>query len=78
MLVRSLFSIKIIKIYIYCALLPHVQINAEFLRVTAVPLLPRFMAQLDKYSTQLLKIIKKRGGATKAKTAMILEFLDQV
>lgn len=32
---------------IYCALLPHVQINAEFLRVTAVPLLTRFMAQLE-------------------------------
>lgn len=63
---------------IYCALLPHVQINAEFLRVTAVPLLTRFMAQLDKYSTQLLKIIRKKGGATKAKTATILEFLDQV
>ncbi|KAI1904605.1 hypothetical protein AGOR_G00007340 [Albula goreensis] len=53
------------------------QINAEFQRVTAVPLLTRFMAQLDKYSTQLLKIIKKRGGATRAKTAMILDFLDQ-
>ncbi|KAK0155739.1 hypothetical protein N1851_001768 [Merluccius polli] len=52
-------------------------INAEFLRVTAVPLLTRFMAQLDKYSTQLLKIIRKKGGATKAKTATILEFLDQ-
>uniref|UniRef100_A0A0F8CA89 Uncharacterized protein n=1 Tax=Larimichthys crocea TaxID=215358 RepID=A0A0F8CA89_LARCR len=35
------------------------------------------MAQLDKYSTQLLKIIRKKGGATKAKTATILEFLDQ-
>ena len=61
-----------------CPLLPHVQINAEFLRVTAVPLLTRCMAQLDKYSTQLLKIIRKKGGATKAKTATILEFLDQV
>ncbi|CAL8390980.1 unnamed protein product [Arctogadus glacialis] len=53
------------------------EINAEFLRVTAVPLLTRCMAQLDKYSTQLLKIIRKKGGATKAKTATILEFLDQ-
>ncbi|KAM8728455.1 uncharacterized protein AB9X84_001741 [Acanthopagrus schlegelii] len=35
------------------------------------------MAQLDKYSTQLLKIIKKKEGATKAKTTTILEFLDQ-
>lgn len=61
------------KIYIV-----HCFLNAEFLRVTAVPLLTRFMAQLDKYSTQLLKIIRKKGGATKAKTATILEFLDQV
>ncbi|CAI5657329.1 unnamed protein product [Oreochromis niloticus] len=53
------------------------EINAEFLRVTAVPLLTRFMAQLDKHSPQLLKIIRKKGGTTKAKTAIILEFLDQ-
>lgn len=62
----------------YCTLSTHVQINAEFLRVTAVPLLTRFMAQLDKHSPQLLKIIRKKGGTTKAKTAIILEFLDQV
>lgn len=61
-----------------CVLLPHVQINAEFLRIAAVPLLTRFLAQLDKYSLQLLKIIRKKGGATKAKAATILEFLDQV
>lgn len=73
MLVPSLSSIKK-----YCALLLHVQITAEFLQVTADPLLTRFMAQLDKYSMQLLKIIRKSGGATKAKTATILEFLDQV
>nr|XP_024662098.1 uncharacterized protein LOC106675121 [Maylandia zebra] len=53
------------------------EINAEFLRVTAVPLLTRFMVQLDKHSPQLLKIIRKKGGTTKAKTAIILEFLDQ-
>uniref|UniRef100_A0AAV2KEM4 Uncharacterized protein n=1 Tax=Knipowitschia caucasica TaxID=637954 RepID=A0AAV2KEM4_KNICA len=34
------------------------------------------MAQLDN-STQLLKIIKKKGGIIKAKTASILQFLDQ-
>lgn len=62
----------------YCTLSTHVQINAEFLRVTAVPLLTRLMAQLDKHSPQLLKIIRKKGGTTKAKTAIILEFLDQV
>ena len=62
----------------YFVLLSHVQIDAEFLRVTAVPLLTRLMAQLDKHSPQLLKIFRKKGGATKAKTATMLEFLDQV
>ncbi|XP_038144333.1 uncharacterized protein LOC119785654 [Cyprinodon tularosa] len=53
------------------------EVDAEFLRVTAVPLLTRFMAHLDKHSPQLLKIFRKKGGITKAKTATILEFLDQ-
>ncbi|KAJ8375567.1 hypothetical protein SKAU_G00061470 [Synaphobranchus kaupii] len=53
------------------------EINAEFLRVTAVPLQARFMAQLDRYSTQLLQVIRKKGGATREKTAKILQFLDQ-
>ncbi|KAL6476347.1 hypothetical protein MHYP_G00148460 [Metynnis hypsauchen] len=54
------------------------EVDAEFLRVTAVPLLTRFMAQLDKHSQQLLKIFIKKTGTTKGKTAKILEFLDQV
>ncbi|XP_063078495.1 uncharacterized protein LOC134468503 isoform X2 [Engraulis encrasicolus] len=53
------------------------EVDAEFQRVTAVPLLTRFMAHLDKHSPQLLKIFRKKGGTTKAKTAAILEFLDQ-
>jgi len=61
---------------VHCSFIP--QINAEFLRVTAVPLQARFMAQLDRYSTQLLQIIRKKGGATREKTAKILQFLDQV
>lgn len=48
------------------------ELNAEVLHVTAVPLLIRFMAELDKYSLQLLQIIRKKGGTTKAKTATIL------
>ena len=71
MLVLSSSSIK----KKYCALLPHVQINAEFLRVTAVPLLTRFMAQLDKYSTQLLKIIRRRKGQPKQKLPLSWSFL---
>ena len=65
----------------FCALfslLTPKQINAEFWRVTAAPLLGRFMAQLDKYTPQLLKIIRKKGGVTKVRTAPILESLDQV
>ena len=53
-------------------------IDAAFLPVTAVPLLTRLTAQLDKYFPQLLKIVRKKGGTTRAKSATILEFPDQV
>ncbi|KAL2078877.1 hypothetical protein ACEWY4_024621 [Coilia grayii] len=42
-----------------------------------LPQLDKYSPQLDKYSPQLLKIIRKKGGTTKAKTATILELLDQ-
>lgn len=38
------------------------QINAEFLRITTVPLEAKFMAQLDTHSSQLLKVIRAKGG----------------
>ncbi|KAK0130576.1 hypothetical protein N1851_035191 [Merluccius polli] len=53
------------------------EINAEFLRITTVPLQPRFLAGLDKHSSQLLQVIRKKGGAVGEKIRSILKPLDQ-
>lgn len=45
------------------ALFSENQINSEFTRITTVPLLSCFMANLDQYSSKLMKIFKKKGGA---------------
>ena len=44
----------------------------------AVPLEAKFMAQLDMYSSQLIRIIRAKGGATRQKTADIMDALDKV
>ncbi|KAI4900314.1 hypothetical protein NFI96_028601, partial [Prochilodus magdalenae] len=53
------------------------KVNAEFQRLMAVPLEERFMAQLDLHSSQLIRVIRAKGGATHQKTADIMETLDQ-
>ncbi|XP_060776399.1 uncharacterized protein LOC132885891 isoform X2 [Neoarius graeffei] len=54
-----------------------IKINAEFLRLMAVPLEEKFMAQLDLHSSQLIRVIRAKGGATRQKTADIMETLDK-
>ncbi|XP_051780897.1 uncharacterized protein LOC127527169 [Erpetoichthys calabaricus] len=48
------------------------EINAEFTRITTVPLEKKFLAQLDKHSTKLLEVIRHKGGVVKKKTTRIL------
>ncbi|XP_076738396.1 uncharacterized protein LOC143416758 [Maylandia zebra] len=43
----------------------------------AVPLEWKFMAQLDMHSSQLIKVIRAKGGATRQKIANIMDTLDQ-
>uniref|UniRef100_A0AAV2KAG7 Uncharacterized protein n=1 Tax=Knipowitschia caucasica TaxID=637954 RepID=A0AAV2KAG7_KNICA len=38
------------------------EINAEFKRLTTIPLQSRFLSQLDIFSNKLLALFKKRGG----------------
>ncbi|KAJ7995377.1 hypothetical protein DPEC_G00243940 [Dallia pectoralis] len=38
------------------------QVNAEFKRITTIPLQSKFMSQLDVYSEKLLKMFQGRGG----------------
>ncbi|XP_056277356.1 uncharacterized protein LOC130198234 [Pseudoliparis swirei] len=54
------------------------EINAEFTRITTVPLQPRFLAALDKHYGRLMEIIKKKGGVIGEKTRNILKVLDHV
>ncbi|KAL6474683.1 hypothetical protein MHYP_G00157230 [Metynnis hypsauchen] len=37
-------------------------INAEFKRITTMPLQSKFLSQLDVHSKKLMKLFKKRGG----------------
>ncbi|XP_053351506.1 uncharacterized protein LOC128521020 [Clarias gariepinus] len=53
------------------------RINAEFQRLMAVPLEEKFMAQLDLHLSQLIKVVRSKGGTTRQKTAHIIETLDQ-
>ncbi|XP_054880629.1 uncharacterized protein LOC129355102 isoform X2 [Poeciliopsis prolifica] len=60
------------------ALFQQKEINAEFLRLMALPLEQTFFAQLDRLSSQLIKVIKAKGGATRAKIAGIMRIYDEV
>ncbi|XP_035994608.1 uncharacterized protein LOC118563631 [Fundulus heteroclitus] len=53
------------------------EINAEFMRITTVPLQPRFLASLDKHHGKLMEIIRNKGGAIREKTRDVLKVLDQ-
>ncbi|KAE8289517.1 hypothetical protein D5F01_LYC11219 [Larimichthys crocea] len=59
------------------ALFTQKEINTEFQRLMAVPLEGKFMAQLDMHSSQLIKVIRAKGGATRQKIANIMDTLDQ-
>ncbi|KAF5894172.1 sterile alpha motif domain-containing protein 3-like isoform X1, partial [Clarias magur] len=37
-------------------------INAEFRRITTLPLQSKFLSQLDRFSDDLLKVFLKKGG----------------
>lgn len=51
--------------------------EAEFTRITTVPLRSKFMQQLDHHSTQLMTI-KSKGGAAGRKIRNIMADLDKV
>ena len=53
------------------------EINAEFMRVTTVPLETKFLAQ-DKHTSKLLEVIRSKGGRVKEQTKATLQVLDEV
>ncbi|XP_043987061.1 uncharacterized protein LOC122839512 [Gambusia affinis] len=60
------------------ALFQQKEINAEFQRLMALSLEQTFLAQLDRHSSQLIKVIQAKGGATRAKMAGIMITYDEV
>ncbi|XP_056297690.1 uncharacterized protein LOC130211094 isoform X1 [Pseudoliparis swirei] len=52
-------------------------VNAEFMRITTMPLQTKFMAQLDRYSADLTKLFSKRGGTAGKKIRRIMERTPQ-
>lgn len=53
------------------------QVNAEFLRITTVPLETKFMAQLDTHAGRLVEIIGSKTGAVQQKTSKFLKAFNQ-
>ncbi|XP_016430365.1 uncharacterized protein LOC107757411 [Sinocyclocheilus rhinocerous] len=52
------------------------EINAEFMRITTVPLMSKFLAQLDKYTANLQKVFSSKGGASGQKISRIMAVAD--
>ncbi|XP_037835433.1 uncharacterized protein LOC119617661 [Kryptolebias marmoratus] len=59
------------------ALFQQKEINAEFLRLMALPLEQTFFAQLDRVSSQLIEVIKAKGGAIRAKIAGTMKIYEE-
>ncbi|XP_041868494.1 sterile alpha motif domain-containing protein 3-like [Melanotaenia boesemani] len=53
------------------------EVSAEFTRITTIPLIPKFMSQLDHYSDKLAKVLRKKGGAAGRKIKNIMALIDQ-
>uniref|UniRef100_A0AAV2LHB8 Uncharacterized protein n=1 Tax=Knipowitschia caucasica TaxID=637954 RepID=A0AAV2LHB8_KNICA len=53
------------------------EINAEFLRITTVPLQTRFLASLDRHHSKLIELIRRKGGVNREKTQRLLQALDR-
>ncbi|KAI9532249.1 hypothetical protein NQZ68_033874 [Dissostichus eleginoides] len=47
-------------------------INAEFMRITTLPLQAKFLAELDRYSPNLLKVFHNRGGDAGRKIRLLM------
>lgn len=54
------------------------QINAEFIRITTVPLQSTFFAHLDQHSDMLIKVFRSAKGVVQRKIRNILAVLDEV
>ncbi|XP_076730646.1 uncharacterized protein LOC106676402 [Maylandia zebra] len=53
------------------------EINAEFQRITTIPLTSTFMAQLDNNTTKLTKVFRNKGGTSGRKITEIMAAIDE-
>ncbi|KAJ4948213.1 hypothetical protein JOQ06_019750 [Pogonophryne albipinna] len=47
------------------------EVNEEFIRVTTIPLEARFMQKLDEKCSELIQVVRKKGGAFWEKTKLL-------
>uniref|UniRef100_UPI003AAA4CD3 uncharacterized protein n=1 Tax=Centroberyx gerrardi TaxID=166262 RepID=UPI003AAA4CD3 len=48
------------------------EVNLEFMRITTVPLISKFMGQLDRYTDDLMKVFRSKGGSAGKKIRTIM------
>ncbi|XP_071403280.1 uncharacterized protein [Centroberyx affinis] len=48
------------------------EVNLEFMRITTVPLISKFIGQLDRYTDDLMKVFRARGGSAGKKIRTIM------
>ncbi|XP_042611293.1 uncharacterized protein LOC109049315 [Cyprinus carpio] len=48
------------------------EVNLEFMRITTVPLISKFIGQLDKYTDALMKVFRHKGGCAGQKIRTIM------
>lgn len=70
---RGIQAIIPVCLFVHCF-----QINAEFRRITTIPLQSRFLSQLDILSDKLVKLFKKRAGQIGTHLKTVLSPITQV
>uniref|UniRef100_A0A8P4GKA6 Sterile alpha motif domain-containing protein 3 n=2 Tax=Dicentrarchus labrax TaxID=13489 RepID=A0A8P4GKA6_DICLA len=48
------------------------EVNLEFMRITTVPLISKFIGQLDRYTDDLIKVFRAKGGSAGQKIRAIM------
>lgn len=54
------------------------EVNLEFMRITTVPLISKFIGQLDKYTDGLMKVFRHKGGCAGQKIHIIMALTAKV
>ncbi|XP_071376114.1 uncharacterized protein [Centroberyx affinis] len=51
------------------------EVNLEFMRITTVPLTSKFIGQLDRYTDDLMKVFRAKGGSAGKKIRTIMALI---